>query len=291
MMPSRTAIVLPVIALALGTAPAAAQSLTELWRTPGFAMPESVSYDPGTDALYVTNINSPDMSANGEGYISKLSPDGTIVEERFATGLNAPKGTFVAGNTLYVAGIEEVVEIDLTSGEIGIRHAVPGASFVNDVAVAEDGTIYATETMQAAIYTISGGEVSQLVTDPALAGANGIVIDGGQLLVATLGDLSQGFENLTPSNVKAVDIASGAVTDYGSSEPIGMLDGIEHAEGGVLVTDNGGGRLLKLDADGTLTEVGMTGAGSADLEYVSASGLVVVPLLQGNEVVAFTYSP
>lgn len=290
-MPSRTFLVLPALAFVLGAAPAAAQSLTELWRTSGFAMPESVSYDPGTDALYVTNINSPDMSANGEGYITKLSPDGTIVEERFATGLNAPKGTFVAGDTLYVAGIEEVVEIDLGSGEVTTRHPVPGATFVNDVAVAEDGTIYATETMQAAIYRISGGEVSQLVTDAVLAGANGIIIDGSRLLVATLGDLSQGFENLAPSNVKAVDIESGAVTDYGSSEPIGMLDGIEPAENGVLLTDNGGGRLLKLDDDGRLTEVGMTGAGSADFEYVAASGLIVVPLLQGNEVVAFDYRP
>src|SRR5690606_36392540 len=147
-------------------------------------------------------------------------------EQRFATGVNAPKRTFVKDGTLYVAGIEEVVEIDLASGAVTTRHAIPGASFVNDVAVADDGSLYATETMQGAIYAIRDGAVSELVTDPALAGANGIVVDGSRLLVATLGDISQGFENVAPSNVKAVDIASGAVTDYGSAEPIGMLDGI-----------------------------------------------------------------
>jgi hypothetical protein len=159
------------------------------------------------------------------------------------------------------------------------------------VAVAEDGSIYATETAQGAIYVIADGTATQLVADPALAGANGIAIDGGRLLVATLGDISGGFENLKPSNIKAVDIATGTVTDFGSAEPVGTLDGIELIEGGVLVTDNGGGRLVKVAEDGTATEIGQTGAGSADLEYVAAQNLVVIPLLYGNEVVAFSYAP
>jgi glucose/arabinose dehydrogenase len=254
-------------------------------------MPESVSYDPGTNAFYVSNINSPDMSANGQGYITQLGPDGSVMKERFAEGLNAPKGTFVADSTLYVAGVEEVVEIDLESGEVGARHAVPGANLVNDVAVADDGTIYATETVQGAVYVIADGAAKLLVSDPALAGANGIVIDGGRLLIATLGDISGGFENLKPSNVKAVDIATGAVTDYGSADPVGVLDGVELIDGGVLVTDNGGGRLVRVAEDGTATEVGQTGAGSADLEYVAAENLVVIPLLNSGEVIAFFYTP
>lgn len=287
-------VLIPALLLAtaaVAAAPAMAQSLTESWRAGGFEMPESVSHDPQTGALYVSNINSPDMSANGEGYITRLAIDGSVTEERFATGLNAPKGTFVKEGTLYVAGIEEVVEIDLATGEVTTRHAVPGASFLNDVAVADDGTIYVTETMQGAVYAISNGTATEFVADAALAGANGIVIDGDRLLVATLGDLSGGFENLEPSNIKAVDIASKAITDYGSPEPVGMLDGIEIVEGGVLVTDNGGGRLVTVAADGTTTEIGMSGAGSADLEYVAAENLVVVPLLNGNEVVGFTYEP
>ena len=272
-------------------APASAQELTETWRTPGFMTPESVSHDPGTGALYVSNINSPDMSANGQGYMSKVGLDGAVMEEKFADGLNAPKGTAIAGGTLYVAGVEELVEIDLTSGEIVNRYPAAGATFLNDVAVAEDGTIYVTETMQGAIYALANGQLTQWLADPALAGANGIVVDDGALLVATLGDMSGGFENLKPSNVKRVDIASKAVTDYGSAEPIGMLDGIELVEGGVLVTDNGGGRLVFVGEDGTIREIGKTGPGSADFEYVPDQSLVVVPLLQDGEVVAFTYKP
>lgn len=271
--------------------PASAQALTEAWRTPGFVMPESVSYDPGTNALYVGNINSPDMSANGEGYISQVGLDGKVLKEKFATGLNAPKGTFVADGKLYVAGVEEIAVIDLASGEVTARWPAAGATFLNDLALADDGTLYATETMQGAIYAFKDGVSAQFVADPALAGANGIVISDGKLLVATLGDLSGGFENLKPSNVKSVDIATKAITDFGSATPIGMLDGIELVDGGVLVTDNGGGRLVLVANDGTLTEIGATGSGSADFEYVPSDGLVAVPITASGEVIGFTYTP
>lgn len=271
--------------------PAMAQSLTEVWRTGGFASPESVSFDPGTNALYVGNINSPDMGPNGEGYISKVSLDGEVLEEKFTEGLNAPKGTYVSGSSLYVAGVEEIVEIDLATGQILNRYAAPGAVFLNDVAVADDGTLYATETMQGAIYVLADGALTQFVADPALAGANGIIVSGDSMLVATLGDISGGFGNLQPSNVKQLDIASKAITDYGSSEPVGALDGIEAVEGGVMVTDNMGGRLVRIGEDGTIAEIGSTGAGSADHEYVPSENLVVIPMLQGNEVVAYSYTP
>ncbi len=288
----RSVAVLVVAGTAAAIAPGAvAQSLTEAWRASGFATPESVSYDSGTNALYVSNINSPDFSANGQGYVSKIGLDGGMIEEKFAEGLNAPKGTFVANGVLYVAGVEEVVEIDLQTGDVRTRHAIPGASFVNDVAVAEDGTIYATETMQGKIYAIAGGEVSEFVADPALAGANGIVVDGDRLLVATLGDMSGGFENMKPSNVKSVSIETRAVTDFGSAEPVGSLDGIELVESGVQVTDNGSGRLIEVSADGTITVIGETGPGSADHEFVASENLVVIPMLQSNEVVGWTYVP
>ncbi|RYG85822.1 MAG: gluconolaconase, partial [Alphaproteobacteria bacterium] len=166
-----------------------AAEFTELWRTGGFMMPESVSYDAASDALYVGNINSPDMSANGAGYISKVGLDGKVIEEKFADGLNAPKGTYIANGKLYVAGVEEIAVIDMATGEVIERLSAPGATFLNDLVVAEDGTIYATETLQGAIYTFSGGSSAQFVVDPALAGANGIVLEDGKLLVATLGDV------------------------------------------------------------------------------------------------------
>lgn len=74
------------------TATASAAELTEVWRADGFKMPESAAYDPSSGAFFVSNINSPQFQANGEGYVSLVDPLGRLVVEKFVDGLNAPKG-------------------------------------------------------------------------------------------------------------------------------------------------------------------------------------------------------
>lgn len=272
---------------AAGSAPTLAQELTEAWRIGGFAAPESVSYDPGTNSLFVSNVNSPDFSANGQGYVTQVALDGTVIAEKFVEGLNAPKGTFVSAGTLYVAGVDELVEIDIASATITERYPAPGAPFLNDIAVADDGRVFVAETATNSIYVLENGALTQWLADPQLTGPNGLVIDGGALIVALLGDISGGFENMQPANIKSVDLATKAVTDYGSAAPIGGLDGIELYEGAVAVTDNPTGRLLAVARDGTVTELAAPGAGAADFEYVPGERLFVVPVLNTGEVVAY----
>jgi DNA-binding beta-propeller fold protein YncE len=274
------------------TAPTLAQGLTEAWRIQGFVAPESVSYDPGTNSLFVSNVNSPDFSANGQGYVTQLALDGTIMAEKFVEGLNAPKGTFVADGTLYVAGVNELVEIDIASATITARYAAANAPFLNDVVVADDGRVFVAETATNSIYVLENGVLSQWLTGAEqLAGANGLVIDGGALLVARLGDISRGFENMQPANIKSVDLATKAITDYGSAAPIGGLDGIELYDGAVAVTDNPTGRLLEVARDGTVSELATPGAGAADFEYIPAERLFVVPVLNTGEIVAYREAP
>jgi sugar lactone lactonase YvrE len=276
----------PLLALT-SAIPATAEDYAEAWRATGFAMPESASWDAATRSLFVSNINSENFEPNGQGYISQLGLDGKVLKEKFVEGLNAPKGTYVSGGKLYVASVEALVEIDIATAAVVNTYAAPGATFLNDVALGPDGKAYVTETTQGAIYVLENGTLSQWLVDPKLAGANGIIVDGGTLLVATLGDVSQGFENMKPSNVKSVDLASKAVTDYGSPDPIGGLDGIELMQEGVMVTDNSGGRLVQVKPDGSTVVLAMPGAGAADLELVPDENLVVIPMLQSGEVVAY----
>jgi len=64
----------------------------------GFAFPESVAYDPAAKVLYVSEFGSElkPTQKDGKGRISKVSLDGTILEESFlpAAGqtLDKPKG-------------------------------------------------------------------------------------------------------------------------------------------------------------------------------------------------------
>lgn len=253
-------------------------------RIGGFSQPESVSRDPATGAFFVSNINSPDFAVNDAGFISRLNPGGAIETLHWLDGLSAPRGTSVRDGTLWVAVADGLVEIDIASASVRNHHVIEGAMFPNDVFTADDGRVFVSDTFAGAIYVIENGAVSLWLQDPALAGANGLTIVNGTLYVATLGDMSGGFENLSPSNVKTVDLATKTIADYGSPAPIGGLDGIEPADGGMMVTDNTGGRLLVVAPDGTVTVVAEVGPGAADFELVADENFALVPMETTGEV-------
>src|SRR5690606_1219845 len=273
------------IALAALSVPAHAQ-WAEAWRADGYAMPESVVYDESGGAIFVTNINSPDQSSNGQGYVTKANTDGSIVTEKFTDGLNAPRGIEMANGRLYVAQNGEVLEIDATSGEILERHAVENGLF-NDVLALPDGRVLITETMRGAIYAIADGEFREWIADPALTGANGLLLVGDQVLVASIGDISQGFQNIKPANIKTVNLQTLEIGDFGSAEPLGNLDGLSSlADGAVLVSDNFTGDLIKVAPDGSSQTVANAGPGAADQDNVG--DVVVVPVIQSNSLVAYS---
>ena len=276
------------IALAL---PATAATLTETWRATGFDTPESVSYDPGTNSLYVSNINGGTNDKDGNGYISKLDANGTVTDRMWVTGLNGPKGTAIVGNTLYVTDIDELVEIDIPSAKVTHHYPAEGAMFLNDPAVAPDGRVFVADTFANRIYVLDGGKMSTWFEDPKLVGPNGLVVMDGKLIVAELGDASKGFDKLVPGNVKAIDLATKALSDFGPSGQIGGLDGIEDdGKGGVTVTDNGGGRLLMFMPGHPEMLISKIEPGSADHEWVPSMNEFVIPNLQSGDVVAYKLS-
>jgi hypothetical protein len=273
--------------VAAGAVPAL--QLTELWRIGGFAMPESVSFDLGTGTLFVSNINSPDFMPNGLGYISQVGVDGTIINERFVDGLSTPVGTYVRDGSLWVVA-GGLVEIDIATATVVNTYTAEGLMFPNDVFAAEDGRVFVTDVIGSAIWVLENGTLSMWLQDPMLAGVNGITIVEDTMYLATLGDMTGGFENLQPSNVKTVNMATKTVADYGSPAGIGGFDGIEPMEGGMMVTDNSGGRLLMVAPGGTVTVLVEPGNGAADHEYVPQESLVVIPMLNSGELIGYRVS-
>lgn len=276
------------LGLALTIPATAAFAATEAWRLGGFDLPESVSWDPTAQVFYVSNLGTDPMSKDGNGFIAKVKADGTLDTLKWATGLDAPKGTEVVGGKLYVTDIDRLVEIDTASGKIANTYPAEGAKFLNDLAVATDGRIFIADTATNTIYMFENGAISTWLSDPALNGPNGLTIVGSDLVVASLGDLSAGFDNLKPANVKKVDLVSKAISDFGTADVFGNLDGIEpDGKGGVIVTDNRGGRLLEIMPGAAPTEIAKLTPGAADFEYVPAQGLYVIPQMMQNEIVAY----
>jgi DNA-binding beta-propeller fold protein YncE len=267
-----------------------AQELTQAWQATGFNLPESVSWDPDQRAFYVSNLGGDPMAKDGNGFISKLDEQGNIVELQWVTGLNAPKGTIVVDGALWTTDIDEVVEIDTATGEIRNRHPVPGSAFLNDIAVHPDGSIYLADTGKNAIFRLKDGASEEWLAAAELNGPNGLIVIDGDLIVAALGDISQGFENMGPGSLLRIDTGSKAIAAFneGGAAAAGNFDGIEpHGAGGVTVTAHPQGKLIAVVPGEAPKDVAAVPPGAADHEYVEELGLFVIPNLQTNTVTAY----
>src|SRR5690349_877932 len=76
----------PDAAIAAPTVDAAPEVPAGPKRVTGFSTPESVFHDTEADIYYVTNINGGPGDKDDNGFISKLSPDGTIAELKWIDG-------------------------------------------------------------------------------------------------------------------------------------------------------------------------------------------------------------
>ncbi|MET0870498.1 MAG: hypothetical protein ABWY15_06425, partial [Methyloceanibacter sp.] len=242
--------------------------------------------DPATGAIYVSNINGAIMQKDGNGFIARLKPDGTIIERQWVKGLNAPTGLALHDRTLYVADVDELIEINAASGEILNRHAAKGAIFLNDVAVDQDGTVYVSDTPMNTIWRLKDGVFEAWLANDALKGPNGLLVEGGKLIVASFGQLpEQGTPEL--GGLLAVDLKDQSVSTI-RNDPIGNLDGLQSLQPGIfLVTDWAAGALYRVGAKGKPERLLKLNKGSTDLVYLADEKTVLVPIMLSNTLVAY----
>ncbi len=118
----------------------------------GFATPESAQHDPDADVYLVTNIHGDPFVKDDNGFISRLAPDGKQLAMRWIDGskpdvtLHAPKGLAFTADELWVADIDEVRRFDRATGAPRGSVPIAGATFLNDVAIGPDGSVYVTDT-------------------------------------------------------------------------------------------------------------------------------------------------
>ena len=275
-----------VVTLILCTDATAAPKL--LWEVKGLAQPESVVQDPATGSIYVTNIAGAIMQKDGNGFISRLRTDGTIIEREWVTGLNAPTGMALRDRTLYVADVDELIEINVASGEIVNRYAAKGAIFLNDVAVGEDGTVYASDTPMNTIWRLKDGTFEPWLANDALNGPNGLLPQGHTLIVASFGKMPGDGQKQELGSLLVVNLEDQAVSKLGGGDPIGNLDGLQLLQPGVyLVTDWAAGVLYRVDAKGKAERLIKLSKGSADLISLPDKKTVLIPIMLNNSLVAY----
>jgi sugar lactone lactonase YvrE len=266
-----------------GGAPAAVWTVTD-----GIETPESAYYDAGSNAIYASQIAGAPDGKDGNGRIVKLTAEGKVENANFVTGLNAPKGIRSHNGTLWVADLGEVVGVDIASGKITSRVALPGAMFPNDVAVGADGTVYVSDMMGNKIFAVKDGKATvALEGAELLEHPNGILVDGNRLIVGGWGSQPKAdFSTDVPGRLFAIDLKTRQKTPI-TANPIGNIDGLESdGRGGYVVTDYIKGQIIRVSGSGETQTVATFMPGTADIGIHGDT--VIVPHMNENKVSAYT---
>jgi len=268
----------------------AAGGLTLAWEAKGLRAPESAVYDAARDVIYVSNIGGDPSAKDGDGSIARLSPDGRVLDADWVRGLNAPKGLALYKDRLYVADLDTVVEIDVTTERILRRYRSDTARFLNDAAVDGQGVVYSSDMQDAAIYRLKGGKLEKwLASDThALCSPNGIYAAKDHLVVGCWTEVVDEFDTVAAGRLKAVDYDTRQISVLGTGKPIGHIDGLE-ADGkdGWYITDWLAGKLLHVDEKGAVTTLLAPGQGNADLGIDRRHRLLLIPMMNDDAVRAY----
>jgi hypothetical protein len=269
--------------------PPAAQDDAKWAVTEGINAPESVYVDTDDGFIFVSNIGGAPDQRDGNGYISKLGTDGKVIAAQWVTGLNAPKGLRSYKGSLWTADLDEVVSIDIASGKVASRVKIDGAKFLNDVACGADGTVYVSDTVGSRIYAVKNGKASVFAEGDDIEYPNGLLVEGNKLTVAGWGKPEADFTTKVPGRLFYLDLQTKKKTLI-TPEPFGNIDGIESdGQGGYVVSDYLAGKIMHVGADGKSTDVKQLKQGTADIAYLPAQKLVVVPQMSENKIAAYTF--
>jgi sugar lactone lactonase YvrE len=261
---------------------------SEVWRAEGLSNPESVAFDPAARTLYVSNVAGDPATKDGKGFISKLSPDGKIVQLEWATQLHAPKGMALVGERIFVSDIDRLVAINTKSGAVSNAWPAAGAKFLNDVAADAQGRVFVSDMLTNQIWLLDGDSFAVWLEDAKLENPNGLKVAGDKLIVASWGAMEPDWSTKVPGHLLAIDIASKTIGDLGDPKPVGNLDGLEpDGAGGWYISDWAAGALYHAGPDGRAEQIMDLAQGSADIGIIADDKILLVPMMMDGTVVAY----
>ena len=245
-----------------------------------FHFTESCTFDPDRNLILSMNAGERGEGAAEDGFVSLINPDGSVHTAKWigATrdGLDLvdPIGSAVRNGVLYTVDSGFVRSFDLETGRPLDSVQIEGAGFLNGIAVADDGTVYVSDsTPGELIYKVTPDGTSSVFADgEPLAFPNGVAMDND-------------------GNIVVVNINNNAVVTYDPSGDIVRTEyAAESGNDGVVVTEDGTkyvssvrfGSVSKIEP-GEDAEVIATGIPSAaSMCYDSVQNQLVIPMNPNN---------
>lgn len=213
-------------------------------------IPEGIAYDIASNRFFLGSVAQHKIVAvaPASGQARDFSPAAEALDAVLGLVVDAPRRRLCAVSTNAFEAVGEklrrngVACFALDGGRLLQRHIVSGAQQLNDVTVAPDGTLYATDSEAGSLYRLRPGEAAFVLLGPAgaLRSANGVALaaDGRTVYVA----LSTG--------IARVDAASGEVLRLPQPDSIvsGGIDGLYWWRGSLLGIQNAinPGRVVRL---------------------------------------------
>jgi sugar lactone lactonase YvrE len=248
-----------------------AQTLQKIWETDTLlSKPESALYDAATKLIYVSNIHGEYCTKDGNGFISKIDLNGHITDLKLIDGLDSPQGLALFGQTLYVADVDQIIQIDVPSGR-KTAYSVDGAQFLNDVTTDSHGNVLFTDCRTNKVHMLSEGNLSVWLSDSLLKSPNGVLWSGNDLLLT---NMANGLIYRIDGQTKHMhEFSTGIVNGDGISS-----DG----EDGYFVSGAWQGEIFHLDSQGNkqlVLDLGPQNVIAADISYIPEKRLLLVPTL------------
>jgi sugar lactone lactonase YvrE len=267
----------------LGTVNESGQSvtMTDNVRVYGsFRMAESCTFDPDRNLIVAMNAGVSQEQQENDGYVSLINPDGSVHTSKWIGAsregltLNQPLGSAVRNGLLYTVDQDVVRTFDLASGAPRDSFPVPGATFLNGIGVADDGTIYVSNSLnpEQIVKIMPNGQASVLVEGSPLAIPNGVAIDtDGNIVVVNIGDNAVLTFNPAGELVKTERAAEG-----GNDGVVVLEDGTKY----VSSVRYGSVSRIRPGQDAEVVAAGIPSA--ASMCYDSVQNQLVIPLNDNN---------
>ncbi|MFH1699782.1 MAG: hypothetical protein ABIE07_04265 [Candidatus Zixiibacteriota bacterium] len=257
-----------------------AEGITKTWEIENkIRMPESAVYDTEKELIYITNYYNA-----GQEFISKITLDGQIQELKWVSRLNRPTGLAMFDNKLYAVERTNLAEIDIESGQILNRFAIPNPAFPNDFTLDENGIGYLSDGDQNIIYKSDNEEFKIWFQSDDIISPNGLLYDNGRLLVGCTGD----------GCLKSINIETQEVTPIVSLGAGALMDGITPDGQGNYIISDFYGRIFRVNLAGEKTPLINTNAidrFTADITFIPEKNLLIVPRLYNSKLAAYTLLP
>ncbi|QBN17894.1 SMP-30/gluconolactonase/LRE family protein [Flavobacterium nackdongense] len=237
-------LVIAFFAISLGTAQD---------KTATYDAPDQAVWHAKSRTWFVSNLGGGiSLKKDHYGWITQTDKNGKVIQDFWigkTEGMHAPSGMTTTDDYLYVCDREGVYEIEIAKRKIKNFFKIEGASFINDVVIAQNGDLYVSDFFGDKIYKLpkENRKPEVWLETATLKAPDGLYMEKDKLIVASWGKLSNPatFETSVLGDLLSIDLKTKKIEVLISK--MGNLEGITKADNFYFVTDWFSGKVLQVD--------------------------------------------